>query len=198
MLKDDITKFMQVTKMFDDTDAAFKRQHKQYLEELYGPNELTDSIYKKSLVGMLDGIGDASFVALTLSKLAKEENDIEVDLHSLHNLLYSITNYFNISSNTIKECTAEVARSNLSKFDTTIEAGRISLQAYTDKRILADLLYNEEADLYYLLSATDQTDQHGKTIHKGKILKSSKFSEPNFTDIVEANPYLLTIFEEPL
>jgi len=81
---------------------------------------------------------------------------------------------------TLKEIVAE---SNLSKFDSDEDDALFSKKVYKDKGVLVNVGFNPKASRYYLISLREQ-ELNGKTIHKGKILKSTvNFKEPDFSRV---------------
>lgn len=140
--------------------ALIERQHKLIQDEL---NEMRDNIANRNIEGIRDDIGDVLFTAYGMGHRCGYPSDLDL---------------------------AEVCRSNMTKFDTDIDDAKISQQKYLAIGVETTITYKEigsggAVQGYYVLhSARDQTGQDGKSYPGGKWLKSYKFEEPVFEDLI--------------
>lgn len=85
----------------------------------------------------------------------------------------------------------EVCRSNMTKFDATVEDAKISQQKYRAIGVETTIRFvqigsgGEVLEFFVLNSASNQVGHDGKSYPEGKWLKSYKFEEPKFAPILE-------------
>lgn len=123
-------------------------------------NEMAEAVAAKNLEALRDSIGDT--LVTTYGMAHRMDIDADSDMVIIQD-------------------------SNLSKFDTTLDAAEQSRVKYTEQDIetyiytTTAIVKGVETDLFIIKSAKEQLDHNGNTIPKGKFLKADKFCDPVLT-----------------
>lgn len=141
--------------------TAIERQINLIQSEL---DEAKDSLAARNIDGLRDDVCDVLFTAYGLGFRCGFPTDQDYE---------------------------EVCRSNMTKFDATVEDAKISQQKYRAIGVETTIRFvqigsgGEVLEFFVLNSASNQVGHDGKSYPEGKWLKSYKFEEPKFAPILE-------------
>ena len=148
-------------------------------------SEMDEYEEAKTLSDEFDAIGDMLFV-----KLGYEYHTGIVKFEKTLDLV--IKSFFDDRTYHLVDCIfEEVLSSNMTKFCES-EGEALATQLYYINEKCLETYISKVGDYYIIKSYIDQLDKKGKFSFKGKVLKSVKFKEPDFTQIIKEYLMLLT------
>lgn len=179
---DNVKLFNKTAKLFVGDLQSTLKQEKQFAEEM------DEMFAAEDPLEVVDAAGDMAFVIVSLELLNEDNHNIRIYKEMLH----TICNALVLDQNTVLTALDIIAKSNLTKFDLTLESADKTKDYYTalgipTKVVRFEHVTDSGTTIYYITQVEeDTTTEDGKFYFKDKILKSVElYTEPDLISLAD-------------